>query len=500
MQSRRFADKNRNNSQGKTKDSHPWRSKRKSNNNKNDDRPRNKYADENRKSSSKPRFKNEEGTSEQSNDGQKDFKKDFKKHDRNFGSRNAGSGRGRAQRRGRGRSGGGAQNHKKFIDESNFINEAAAPAEQVKYEPKHKFSDFDLAPQIQKNLQGIGYENPTAIQDQALQYVMDGYDLLGLANTGTGKTAAFLLPTINRLVETRAEKSVLIMAPTRELAQQIDEEFRKFSGRMNLYSAVVVGGANMNKQITAIKRNPHIIVGTPGRIGDLIKRHVLNLSNVNTFILDEVDRMLDMGFVHEMKHIASLIREERQTLAFSATMNSTVQELLNEFLVPGFKTVEVGTYQSNDHIDQNIIEAGDKDDKIEKLKVLLEGEDFDKVLIFGETKYGVQRLADHLTASNLPATAIHGNKSQGQRQKALNAFKDESVRILVATDVAARGLDIPNVSHVINFDTPNTLEDYLHRIGRTGRAGKPGKALTFVGHHKGGNGGGKNREYSKRRR
>jgi len=270
------------------------------------------------------------------------------------------------------------------------------------------------------------------------------------------------------------------LAPTRELAQQIDEEFRRFSAGQKLYSTLVVGGANINRQIQQVKRGPHIIVGTPGRVKDLIQRRVLRLQNVTTFVLDEADRMCDMGFVNDIRSIEAELSKERQTFCYSATMTPDVQRIVEEFMVDPV-TISVVKNQTNDHIEQDVIHASDKTQKIEILTELLNQPEFKKVIIFGETKFGVQRLADSLTKSNLPAVAIHGNKSQAQRERALSSFKRDQVNILVATDVAARGIDIQDVSHVINFDPPKQYEDYVHRIGRTGRAGKAGKALTFVG-------------------
>ena len=242
---------------------------------------------------------------------------------------------------------------------------------------------------------------------------------------------------------------------------------------------MVVGGANINQQIRQIKRGPHVIVGTPGRVKDLIQRRVLRLGQVSTFVLDEADRMCDMGFVGDIRSIASELSVQRQTLCFSATMTPRVQEIVEEFM-DNPTTIAVAKNVTNDHIEQNVIEARDKSHKIDLLENLLQTENYDKVIIFGETKYGVQRLADRLTKDDMAAVAIHGNKSQSQREKALRTFKKGDVKIMVATDVAARGLDIPNVSHVINFDAPKQYDDYIHRIGRTGRAGKGGQALTFI--------------------
>ena len=383
---------------------------------------------------------------------------------RSFGGRRGGGNRGPA---------------KKFIHPSKFINKAVEKADEVVYEPTHKFADFPFGAQLHHNVANKGYITPSAIQDQAIPHIIDGKDVIGLANTGTGKTAAFLLPIIERQSGIMLRPSVLIMAPTRELAQQIDEQFRDFSKGLNLYSTLIVGGVNIDRQIRDLKRRPHVIIGTPGRLKDLMKRRVLQLKNMTTLVLDEADRMLDMGFLPDIRQIISEMPRERQTLFFSATITPEIAKLVNEFLNDPV-TVSVRTSETSEHVEQDVVESRDKAHKIELLTDMLRGDDYDKVLVFGETKFGVQRLSDHLDNSGIPSVAIHGNKNQSQRQRALKQFKDERVKVLVATDVAARGLDIPNVSHVINFDTPQTFEDYIHRIGRTGRGGASGKAHTFI--------------------
>lgn len=372
---------------------------------------------------------------------------------------------------------GGAK--KQSIHPSKFINKQVKAREVIVYEPKHKFTDFALNTALQNNLAYQKFTTPSAIQDQAIPLALDGKDVIGLANTGTGKTLAFLLPIMEKLNGDEQRNSVLIMAPTRELAQQIDDEFKRFSRGLRLFSTVCVGGMNIERQIRDLKRQPHVIIGTPGRLKDLLNRKVLRLGNINTFVLDEADRMLDMGFINDIRYVAELLPTERQTLCFSATITPAIATLIQEFMKDP-ETVSVRTGETSDHVEQDVIEAFDKVHKLELLNDLLNKEEFEKVLVFGETKFGVQRLAESLTKSGIPAEAIHGNKSQSQRQRALNAFKADKVNVLVATDVAARGLDIPNVSHVINFDQPNTYDDYVHRIGRTGRGGKTGKALTFI--------------------
>jgi len=368
---------------------------------------------------------------------------------------------------------------KQSIHPSKFVNKAVAAIEAAPYVPTHVFTDFALNTVLQANIARTGFTAPSAIQDQAIPIALTGRDVIGLANTGTGKTAAFLLPILEKLNGDEQRDSVLIMAPTRELAQQIDEEFRRFARDMKLFSTVAVGGMNIDRQIRDLRRHPHVVIGTPGRLKDLMNRRELNLTRVNTFVLDEADRMLDMGFINDIRFVANVLPKERQTLCFSATMTPTIASLVHDFMRDP-ETVSVRTGETSDHVEQDVVEAFDKVHKVELLEEMLRQDEFEKVLVFGETKYGVQRLADNLTKGGIPSEAIHGNKSQSQRQRALKAFKNEQVKVLVATDVAARGLDIPDVTHVINFDQPNTYDDYVHRIGRTGRGGKSGKALTFV--------------------
>lgn len=393
------------------------------------------------------------------------------------GARNSGA---RTSSFNRGRGGGSRKGPmKKFIHPSKFINKATPKAEEVPYESKHKFADFPFGSQLHHNISKKGYDTPSSIQDQAIPHVIDGKDVIGLANTGTGKTAAFLLPIIERQTGISLKPSVLIIAPTRELAQQIDEEFRAFSQGLGLYSALIVGGVPAERQIRELKRRPNFIIGTPGRLKDMMNRRFINLQNINTLVLDEADRMLDMGFLPDIRAILSETPRDRQTLFFSATITPEISVLFETFSKDAV-TISVRTAETSEHVEQDVIEARDKTHKVELLTELLSQKAYDKVLVFGETKFGVQRLSDYLDNSGIPSVAIHGNKNQSQRARALKQFKDGRVRVMVATDVAARGLDIPNVSHVINFDTPQTYEDYVHRIGRTGRGGASGQAHTFI--------------------
>jgi ATP-dependent RNA helicase RhlE len=373
---------------------------------------------------------------------------------------------------------GQSANRSRTINTDRFINKAQVITGEEVFVPQYQFADFQLDPRLKGAVVAKGYVTPTPIQDGALPPVLAGRDLIGLANTGTGKTAVFLLPIINSLLQ-GGNGSALIVVPTRELASQIDDDFKSFTRGMGLYSALVVGGSNMHRQIMTLRRRPHVIIGTPGRLKDLINQGELKLANCSTFVLDEADRMVDMGFIRDIRFIIGHLPDKRQSLCLSATITPDVQSIINGLLQDPV-TVSVRTRETSDHVDQDVIRADSKDQKLAILQELLGKEGYDKVLVFCSTKYGAQRLSDTLMKSGIRSEAIHGNKSQPQRQRALDAFKSDRAQVLVATDVAARGLDIPAVSHVINFDIPNTYEDYVHRIGRTGRAGRAGQALTFI--------------------
>lgn len=367
----------------------------------------------------------------------------------------------------------------KYIDPARFVNRAVERVDEPPYVATHSFDDFALNQTTKQTLRHLGFTTPSAIQDQAIEPALAGRDVIGLANTGTGKTAAFLLPIIERLSKNPTRNSVLILSPTRELAQQIDAEFKRFAAGQRLYSTICVGGVNIGPQIRDLKRNPHVIIATPGRLKDLIERRAVVLGRIDVLVLDEADRMLDMGFVRDIRRIVELLPDQRQTLFFSATITPEIEGIVGEFMRDPI-TISVRRGETSNHIDQDVIHARDRSHKIDLLIELLEQEEFEKTIVFCDTKHFAQRLSLKLTHSGISAEAIHGNKSQGQRERALRAFKEGSTRVLVATDVAARGLDISGVSHVINFDQPKVYEDYVHRIGRTGRAGKTGKALTFV--------------------
>ena len=346
------------------------------------------------------------------------------------------------------------------------------------FKPRYSFAELEISDVLKRSIIGRGYKTPTPIQDKAIPVVLSGRDVIGLANTGTGKTAAFLIPIINKILNNPEEK-VLIVVPTRELAIQIKEEFSLFTRGMGIYSVVVVGGASIQRQIMELRSRHNVVIGTPGRLKDLIDRKVLNLSRVGNVVLDEADRMLDMGFINDVKLLLSLVAKERQIMLFSATFSAEIEKLVRQFLVNP-ERISIVTRETSKQIDQDIVRVAGGEDKIEVLCGMLVQTHFEKVLVFTRTKHGADKLCKRLYEKGLKSEAIHGNKPQNRRQRALKMFKDSMINILVATDVAARGLDIPNVSHVINFDVPATYEDYVHRIGRTGRADQKGIALTFV--------------------
>ncbi len=369
------------------------------------------------------------------------------------------------------------------FDLSKLINKAQPVEPEDAYVPQHQFVDFHIDARLKQNIIGKGYVTPTPIQDQSIPHVLTGEDIVGLAETGTGKTAAFLIPLIDKVLKFRElgqEERVLIMVPTRELALQIEQEFYGFAKLLNIHAVCCVGGANIVPQIRVLRRKPNFVVGTPGRLKDLAERGDLNFRDFGTVVLDEADRMLDMGFIPDMRFILGQMPKPRHTLFFSATLSREIEKLVGEFLNNPAR-ISVKKRDTAATIDQDVIRVPHGQSKFEILVDTLKAfDDSSRVIIFGRTKFGVERLTRDLVRSGIKAESIHGDKTHGKRQKALGLFKQGHANVLVATDVAARGLDISGVSHVINFDLPQSYEDYTHRIGRTGRAGRAGIALTFV--------------------
>lgn len=363
------------------------------------------------------------------------------------------------------------------FDPSQFINTHPVDAVVEAYVPKHTFGTFGLNPRLTKTISAMGIDTPSPIQDQTIPLILEGKDVIGLAETGTGKTAAFLIPLIHKTLEDY-KRMTLILTPTRELALQIEQELRKLTPQFKLFFTTCVGGTSIVPQIRGLKKKNHFVIGTPGRVLDLMDRGILDAQRITTIVLDEADRMLDMGFIHDMRKILENTPKDRETLFFSATMDKAVEALTSEFLIDPV-TVSVKKKDVTNSIEQDVVRYS-AHHKYDTLKELLADASFKRVIIFGSMKHSVEKLALELTRDGIAADSIHGNKSHGQRQRALARFKSGNARVLVATDVAARGIHVDNVSHVINYDLPNTFEDYVHRIGRTGRANERGKALTFV--------------------
>lgn len=365
-----------------------------------------------------------------------------------------------------------------MIDPRLLVRKAEPVVEQAPYVPQHQFSDFRITEQLKKSIALRGYTTPTPIQDEAIPFLLEGRDVVGIANTGTGKTAAFLVPLLNTLLQDRNQK-ILVVAPTRELAGQIKEEAMAFARGFSLSAALCIGGVNIYRQIDALRRNPDMVIGTPGRLKDLHQQRKIDFSQYTRIVLDEVDRMLDMGFVRDVRLIISLLPKQRQSLFFSATMTDDVRKLMPIFLHDPVM-ISVKSQETAVNVDQDVIPLNGRG-KMEVLTELLHQPEFEKVIIFGRTKRGVEQVSRQLYSKGFQVVALHGNKNQNQRIRALEQFKRDQANILLATDVAARGLDIANVTHVINYDLPESYEDYVHRIGRTGRAGKTGIALSLVG-------------------
>ncbi len=348
------------------------------------------------------------------------------------------------------------------------------------------FTKLHLIDPILKALEAEGYQSPTPIQAQSIPYVLEGRDLLGCAQTGTGKTAAFAIPILQLLYKQKQEErgprkiKTLILTPTRELAIQIDESFAAYGKHTGLSHAVIFGGVSQLPQVNILRKGIDILVATPGRLLDLISQGYIDLKDLKIFVLDEADRMLDMGFIHDVKRVITKLPAKRQTLFFSATMPPEIQKLADVLLTRPAKVEVTPVSSTAEAIDQSLYLV-EKKDKPSLLLHLLNNSPISSVLVFTRTKHGADKVVKFLHRSHIASAAIHGNKSQNARQNALSNFKSGKIRVLVATDIAARGIDIDDLSHVINFELPDVPETYVHRIGRTGRAGNSGIAFSFCG-------------------
>ena len=369
-------------------------------------------------------------------------------------------------------------NQKTMDIDLSILVKKAKPQSIADYTPSSSFADHGLDAHLVSNLEAKGYVQPTQIQDKSIPYILKKQDLIGIANTGTGKTAAFLLPLIHQ-VYNDPSMCVLVLAPTRELVMQIHKELKSFVNNSAVSSAVIIGGVNIEAQKNELRKKKNFIISTTGRGLDLIGSGSLRMKEVDTIVLDEMDQMLDMGFVNDIKKILSLATKLNHLLLFSATSTPSIEKIAMELLNNPAR-VRVDNGQTTDNVEQSVIELKDSESKMDRLCQLLDQEKMEKVIIFENTKHGSNKIEKELIKRGYSAIAIHGNKNQNQRTRALDAFKKNEIRILIATNVAARGLDIPQVSHVINYGLPQSKEDYIHRIGRTGRAGEVGKAYTFI--------------------
>jgi len=392
-----------------------------------------------------------------------------------FGGNRSKGGRSGGGSRGGNRRGGGRK--MSTFDPSQFINQNPVEVKVQEYVAKHTFADFRLHKEMTRTISKMGLITPTPIQDQIIPEILKGNDVIGLAETGTGKTAAFLIPIIEKTTLDK-NRQTLILTPTRELAIQVNDEFMKLSKGLQLYSTTCVGGMNIHPQIKSLRRTNHFVIGTPGRILDLIKKGSFKAERISTVVLDEADRMLDMGFITDIREILSNTPKDRETLFFSATMNTATDKIVNDFMRDPVK-ISVKKKDVTNSIEQDVVRFNNSN-KFKILLDLLKTDEFKKVIIFGSMKHSVEKLSKELASHGIRSESIHGNKNHVQRQRALRNFKDLGAQVLVATDVAARGIHVDKVSHVINYDLPSAFDDYVHRIGRTGRANEKGKALTFI--------------------
>lgn len=365
----------------------------------------------------------------------------------------------------------------KTFDPRTIMGKVEKEIEET-YVVKNKFSDFPIDARLKQTIAGRGYETPTPIQDQVIPEILSRRDVVGVANTGTGKTAAFLIPLINKVLKDNRSR-ILIIAPTRELAVQIETELQSLSRRLGISSVICIGGVSINPQISRLLHKPSFVIGTPGRLIDLYSQGKLDFVSFNSVVLDEVDRMLDMGFIHDVKRIVLKLPSDRQSLFFSATLDERTKSVMSSFIKnPVMISVKSRDTRSNIH--QAVVEIRGRN-KTDVLCEILDKREVQKTLVFVRTKRSADRLSRSLYQIGFKANVMHGNKTQNQRQRSLEQFSHGSVNILIATDVASRGLDVNDITHVINFDLPETYEDYIHRIGRTGRRDKKGVALSFIG-------------------
>ena len=386
------------------------------------------------------------------------------------GGRNGGGGNSRGR---------GGRFKKTRLDPTTLVNTSIKIKEERAEVVTRSFAEMEIHPELQSRIERKGYVNSTEIQDKTFEIIMDGHSVMGIANTGTGKTGAFLIPILNKILSEKKSAKTIILVPTRELAEQVEQELKSLTKGLKVFSSVFIGGTSVRKDLDKLRRPNDVVIGTPGRINDLIDRRALKLFDFSKIVLDEFDTMLDMGFLQDVTKVIDQMHKRDQTILFSATENSKQQNIIDG-IIDEYQKVSVSSGEANtDNIYQEIIKTRGDDDKFDILADLLEKEEFEKVLIFLETKRQVSKLFMRLKQYGVRIDEIHGDKTQMYRSKAVRKFKSGAIKVLVATDVASRGIDIDNVTHVINYEIPSSRESYIHRIGRTGRAGKSGNAITF---------------------
>jgi ATP-dependent RNA helicase RhlE len=399
--------------------------------------------------------------------------------DRNRSSR---SGKGRGPRkfnRDRRGSGGGRSNHNYIPLPAEQMVHEGVPLQSVEYTAETRFADWPLQDKLKQAIKSAGWSEPTEIQEKTFEHINGLKDVMGIATTGTGKTGAFLIPLIDALLASDQPFQTLVLAPTRELALQIEDEFRTLTRGMKFNAITLIGGRNINTDIANLrKRSYHLVVATPGRLKDLYQQGKIDLQEASVLVLDEFDRMLDMGFQKDVMFLTDKMGERDQTLLFSATLDKSQKKLIDHFLTDPVTVAVSSGEASAEHINQTV-RFVNPDDKFTTLIDMLNEPEMKRVLVFAETKHRVKKITKKLNQAGISADEIHGNKSQNYRQKALGAFKAGKIKALCATDVAARGLDIDDITHVINFEAPTDYDTYIHRVGRTGRAGKGGEAITL---------------------
>ncbi len=410
---------------------------------------------------------------------EKSSEKGEKKNSRSGARKKFGQRSNSSNSKSRNKSGGG-RFKRSDLDPNMMVNTTIKINEDKKEVQTRSFDEMDINPQLQSRIKNKGFENATEIQDKTFEIVSQGKSVIGIANTGTGKTGAFLIPIIDLLLSNKNKHKTIVLVPTRELAQQVEQEFKSLSKGLKIFSSCFIGGTSINKDIDKLRKLNHVIIGTPGRINDMINRRALKLHDFSKVVLDEFDTMLDMGFLQEVQKIIDQMHKRNQTILFSATENPKQENIINN-LVKQYEKVRVSEGKANtDNIYQEVIKPKDDTEKNQMLVDLLKKKEFKKVLIFSETKRQVSKLCRILKKFELRVDEIHGDKSQQYRSKAIQKFKSGSIQVMVATDVASRGIDIDNITHVINYRVPSSRESYIHRIGRTGRAGKEGCAITFI--------------------